>query len=846
MGMVPTLHVFDAFDLPDVNTKGVGEWKQSWEFLDRLRTQAPAPNVRIRRLALMLRNEFPDDLPTAPVEAQNWEDGYAPHPDLCDQSVVSVSSGPYGLERLTPQVINLARELLLDVVDDLLGVYVPARGLPLPQGEGLAFLRSYLQPHTGRRWESSQALAQALSTGLMSVLGTAGFVQVAQTEQTVRFERQASKGVQSVTAGIYGPEKSLHCRIFIDQRQPGVPEAIVDTSLNALRAEHEPAWLQARTGEPFVNLCMTAFWLDWMLEDLARWGLPLLLRIDEPVAGAATRTGADAGMGLAQDAQSLNPDLQQLLGRAKAGDVAALLEAAGHYLAGETVPRDLKAAEDLLLQAAGKGSSDAMYSLGVMSSKGDGRPADMRQALAWFAQAADMGHGRSIHMLGRAFRKGIGVVQDVALSNALMAIAHEKGVAEAGAEGIIAGVGSWARLAEPLLEQGGFARTLEQRLNSQIQAASESGLSDSHQTASGATASTRESPAEPVAPPFTPSATTGVSMAAMSAGVATDPTPAVVDALAKALDTHGFRRKGESRLEKRYATGSLGLWVDARQLGDRGIGVRIFLTATLRDTQRVLKDLLSQGRLKGVEVDAGAPSLMAELLHYHHLTTNPGTADAPHDSATEVWTLIVRGADDLPACLQQDVLPAIRQVLAEPTPWFLNPPDLMASLKRAVSEAALPAGLLVSNMEDLILARLCGLPETDSYLADRTAMARESPGVSRASPDGIRRMTAALKAHVPVDAELSKAFAAYASVGGSPLARAGWAFFLVPLAGLLGMRAGLPDGVMVATVLGGLAYVAWQLFRVGGQSGWRFVLPLTVLFPPLALLSIIVLGLRRR
>ena len=847
MGMVATLHVLDAFELPEVDTKGMGEWTQSWMLLDRLREQAPAPNVRIRRLVSILRTEFPDDPPTAPVEAQTWEDGYAPHPDLCDQSVLSVSSGPYGLERLTPRVINLARELLLDVVDDLHSVYLPARGLPLPRGEGLAFLRACLQPHTGRRWENSQALAAALSTGLKSVLGTAGFRQVAHTEQTVRFERQVSKGVQSVTAGIYGPEKSLHCRIFIDQRDPAVPASVLDTSLSALRAEHEPAWLQARTGEPFVNLCMTAFWLDWMLEDLGRWGLPLLLRIGEPVPAAATTPCADPGTAVPEDAHSLNPDLQQLLRRAKAGDVPALLEAAGHYLAGETVARDPKAAEDLLLQAASKGSSGAMYNLGVMSSKGDGRPADMAQALTWFAQAADMGHGRAIHMLGRAFRKGIGVVQDVALSNALMAIAHQKGVAEAGAEGIIAGFGSWAQLAEPLLEQGGFARTLEQRLRNPVQPTSGSDPSSSQGAGAGAAASVSESPAEPVmAAPLTPSATPEVFKAATSAGVATDPTTMVIDALAKALGTHAFRRQGEDRLEKRYASGSLGLWVDARIRPDQTIGVRIFLTATLRDTKRVLKDLESQGRLKGVEIYPGAPSLMAELLHYHHLTTAPGTADAPHDSATDVWTLVLRGTDDIQTRLQEDVLPAIRQVLAEPTPWFLNPPDLMASLKKAVSEAGFPAGLLVSNMEDLILARLCGLPETDSYLADRTAMARENPRVSRASPDSIRRMTAALKAHVPVDAELSKAYAACASAGGSPLARAGWAFFLGPLGGLLAMRAGLPDGVMMAAVLVSLAYVAWQLFRAGGRSRWRFVLPLTVLFPPLALLTIIALGLRRR
>lgn len=492
MGMVPTLHVFDGFDLPDVDTKSLTEWRQSWVLMDRLRDQAPAPNVRVKRLAAMLRREFPDDPPTAPVEVQNWEDGYAPLPELCDQSVWSVFAGPYGLERLTPRVTSIARELLLDVVEDHFNVYLPARGLPLPKTEGLAFVRAMLHPQTGRRWENAAALAQAISAGLNQVLGAAGFVQVALSEEAVRFERRVSKGVQSVTAGIYGPEKSLHCRIFMDQRQPGGQSATLDTTLSALRVEHEPAWRDARTGEPFINLAMTVFWLDWMLEDLARWGLPLLQQTAAPTAAAGTTDEAELSLVPTDDSPSARPALGQLLSRAKVGDVQAMLEAAGEYLAGETVKRDPKAAEDLLLQAADKGSSDAMYNLGVMYSKGEGRPADMNRALVWFAHAADIGHGRAIHTLGRAFRKGVGVAKDVALSNAMMVIAHKKGVAEAGLEGVIAGVGSWAQLAEPLLEPGGFVRTVDKSLQSPEKKATDLPRSNTPRTAPKAAAPDRD------------------------------------------------------------------------------------------------------------------------------------------------------------------------------------------------------------------------------------------------------------------------------------------------------------------------------------------------------------------
>ena len=84
------------------------------------------------------------------------------------------------------------------------------------------------------------------------------------------------------------------------------------------------------------------------------------------------------------------------------------------------------------------------------------------------------------------------------------------------------------------------------------------------------------------------------------------------------------------------------------------------------------------------------------------------------------------------------------------------------------------------------------------------------------------------------------------AVGGSPLARAAWGLVLGPAVGLVALAVGAPDPVLPAAILLSLVWTAWALFRAGGRTVWRFVLPLTVIVPPLALLTILVLAWRRR
>ncbi|WP_170113137.1 tetratricopeptide repeat protein [Ahniella affigens] len=156
-------------------------------------------------------------------------------------------------------------------------------------------------------------------------------------------------------------------------------------------------------------------------------------------------------------------DLAALKRRAEAGDAEAWVEIGGEFIIGERVPRDFPTAAAAFQKGADLGSENAMFNLGVCYQNGDGVPKDVTKALAWFARAADRGHAQGLFMLGMAYRNGAGVTKDLAASNALMVIAHAKGVAEAGRQGVIAGAGSYAELGKRLSTPGQVLSTMAER-----------------------------------------------------------------------------------------------------------------------------------------------------------------------------------------------------------------------------------------------------------------------------------------------------------------------------------------------------------------------------------------------
>jgi len=108
-----------------------------------------------------------------------------------------------------------------------------------------------------------------------------------------------------------------------------------------------------------------------------------------------------------------------LLARANTGDVAAEVQAAGAYAAGNGSARDprqlaadYKQAAAWYRKAADQGNIDAQIHLADLYRDGRGVARDMAQATVWYRKAADQGDAGAQGTLGLLYSVGMGVQQD--------------------------------------------------------------------------------------------------------------------------------------------------------------------------------------------------------------------------------------------------------------------------------------------------------------------------------------------------------------------------------------------------------------------------------------------------
>lgn len=109
---------------------------------------------------------------------------------------------------------------------------------------------------------------------------------------------------------------------------------------------------------------------------------------------------------LAQD--SLSPAVQELLEKAKAGDVDAQFRTANAYDSGRGAPRDGKEAMRWYTAAAEQGHAEAQNSVG------SGLQADKKfaEARIWYERAAAQNHALATNNLAYLYDLGLGVKQD--------------------------------------------------------------------------------------------------------------------------------------------------------------------------------------------------------------------------------------------------------------------------------------------------------------------------------------------------------------------------------------------------------------------------------------------------
>ena len=126
-------------------------------------------------------------------------------------------------------------------------------------------------------------------------------------------------------------------------------------------------------------------------------------------------------------AETLSPEIQILIEKAKAGDTDAQFKIASAYDSGNGAPRDGKKAMKWYLKAAEAGMAEAQNSVG------SGLQAEKQysKALTWYAKAAQQNHPIAINNLAYLYDLGLGVKQDRLKGYELYLTAANLGWAEA-------------------------------------------------------------------------------------------------------------------------------------------------------------------------------------------------------------------------------------------------------------------------------------------------------------------------------------------------------------------------------------------------------------------------------
>lgn len=112
-------------------------------------------------------------------------------------------------------------------------------------------------------------------------------------------------------------------------------------------------------------------------------------------------------------------------------DLGAMRNVAVMLRTGKGVPKDPKAAEDLMARAADAGLFTAQADLADMLLKGEAGPPDPKAALPWLRRAADQDHPMAQFQLGQLYEQGIAVPKDIEMARKLYTRAAAGGVADA-------------------------------------------------------------------------------------------------------------------------------------------------------------------------------------------------------------------------------------------------------------------------------------------------------------------------------------------------------------------------------------------------------------------------------
>lgn len=105
-------------------------------------------------------------------------------------------------------------------------------------------------------------------------------------------------------------------------------------------------------------------------------------------------------------------EMDDILAKAKEGDVVAQMQAAEKYATGGDVSKSAKDALEWYVKAAEQGNADAQLAAGKLLVGGKGVPKNSMEAAKWFLMAAEQGRAVAQVQIARMYLAGAGTVKD--------------------------------------------------------------------------------------------------------------------------------------------------------------------------------------------------------------------------------------------------------------------------------------------------------------------------------------------------------------------------------------------------------------------------------------------------
>ena len=299
MGFVATWNIFDPADGPTplTDTRELKDLGEVQALLDRLSAHKPGPNPRLERLLGLLARHHPGKVWASSTSLGQAIELTPLPPGLKgegrDSALWTLSvelDDPGELEVVVPDMLFWARELGLDVYDEMQGVFLPWRGKPVPWETGAEYA---VQSGWGRplkAWPSALDLRQGLIAGLTQALCFNGFAFAPEPGWDAVFVRKIEDGYQKVSARLKGQAPGWLCDFAIEQGSQTLTKAVAAAGyplgnpnglnkaflldLSDFRSLHNPGWDRLRAKQD--KLAWTEGWVDWMLDDLKALVLPVL------------------------------------------------------------------------------------------------------------------------------------------------------------------------------------------------------------------------------------------------------------------------------------------------------------------------------------------------------------------------------------------------------------------------------------------------------------------------------------------------------------------------------------------------------------------------------------------